>query len=58
MFGPTRGGVHGSCAGISPENSEPGGSPEGKEPHMGYGIVGILVIILIVLAIIYFAKRV
>jgi Mg2+ and Co2+ transporter CorA len=39
-------------------NSEPGGSPERKEPHMGYGIVGILVIILIVLAIIYFAKRV
>ena len=29
-----------------------------KEPHMGYGIGGTLVLILVILAIIYFAKRV
>ena len=29
-----------------------------KGPHMGYGIGGILILILVILAIIYFAKRV
>lgn len=29
-----------------------------KDSHMGYGIGGILVLILVILAIIYFAKRV
>jgi hypothetical protein len=35
------------------------GSPQPKEQHlMGYGIGGILILILVILAIIYFAKRV
>jgi hypothetical protein len=29
-----------------------------KGTHMGYGIGGILVLILVILAIVYFAKRV
>ena len=29
-----------------------------KDSHMGYGIGGVLVLILVILAIIYFAKRV
>jgi len=29
-----------------------------KDTHMGYGVGGILVLILVILAIIYFAKRV
>ncbi len=28
------------------------------DPHMGYGIGGVLILILVILAIIYFAKRV
>jgi len=32
--------------------------PQRKEVNMGYGIGGVLVLILVILAIIYFAKRV
>lgn len=39
--------------------SRSAGAAQRKETsNMGYGIVGILVIILIILAIVYFAKRV
>jgi hypothetical protein len=32
--------------------------PERKDTHIEYGIGGILILILVILAIIYFAKRV
>jgi len=39
-----------------PDGDQPGRQNEGA--LMGYGIGGILILILVILAIIYFAKRV
>ena len=36
----------------------PSGHPMRRRPAMGYGIGGVLILILVILAIIYFAKRV
>lgn len=36
----------------------PTAAPRPKETRMGYGIGGVLILILVILAIIYFAKRV
>jgi hypothetical protein len=33
-------------------------APHGRRPNVGYGIGGILILILVILAIIYFARRV
>jgi hypothetical protein len=44
-------------SGLSPESPAPR-NIERKQHDMNYGIGGILVLILVILAIIYFAKRV
>ena len=38
--------------------SAPTAASRPKETRMGYGIGGVLILILVILAIIYFAKRV
>lgn len=42
----------------SPRLSASGRGLRRETQHMGYGIGGILILILVILAIIYFAKRV
>ena len=42
----------------SPRPGRAGHEHEKGGTHMGYGIGGILILILVILAIIYFAKRV
>ena len=51
------GGVSDSVGRGNPDSRWPTGHPE-QEDHMGYGVGGILILILVILAIIYFAKRV
>jgi hypothetical protein len=44
--------------GVAEETDANGGVEIRRRPVMGYGIGGVLILILVILAIIYFAKRV
>jgi hypothetical protein len=44
--------------GYEPRPGPPAAPAIKGDPHMGYGIGGVLILILVILAIIYFAKRV